>query len=518
MARQNTQVRVYDPRISVRLLKNVARESIAGGDGLGAEAPASGRFKGVDRVIDLTPFLGENGGVRTSKGVREPAGGFNITLADRMFQGATNQMESLYGLIEPMDVVEIRLAHAPTAPDVAAQYVSLPDRLPIIMRGFVSSVRRSELMTPDGKPYRAIVISGQDYGKLWQMLQIRYLANYVLGQELLSTLKFAQNYGVNSSADFTPNQFVREVIDGVLNKFIEEMRDKSGVKDENGDAVSPVQKIELFDLTVPDAKVSPFGVNAFSGGTLHQLLSHYGDVGPWNELFLEDREDGVTVVYRPNPFFTPAGDAINGEVKAATISITDEDVVSLDTGRSDSNVANYYWVDNPSFALVQGETLRLQAGGLSPDSYYIKDYRNSAPWLYGIRMMQLQTNQGQRIDSQGKDAVQKGKGDLQKWLDERRRIIIESNRDNVVFESGSMTLKGNERVKAGMYVEVTRGDFVQKVYATRVDQNFMPFRGFTTTVSFERGTGFIERAKSLNGRNSPYLNELNAKGVYGGNA
>lgn len=527
MPRQDTQVRVFDPRISVKLLKNIARESIAGGDGLGAEAPASGRFKGINRVIDLTPYLGENGGVRTSKGVRDPAGGFNISLADRMFQDS-GQMESLYGLIEPMDMIEIRMAHAPTDPDYVADYQLLPEKLPIIMRGFISSVRRSEVMGADGKPARAIVISGQDYGKLWQMLQIRYLANYVLGQELLTTLKFAQNYGVNSSADFTPNQFVFEVIHQVLNKFTSDLRVEDLMA--GGGFESPVKDIEVFDLTVPDAKISPFGVNAFSGGTLHQLLSHYGDVGPWNELFLEDREEGVAVVYRPNPFFSAAGEEIQKQGKAfdteghgitqapgiREVSISDADVVSFDTGRTDANVANYFWVDNPSYSLVQGEIMRLQAGGQNPDSYYIKDYRNCAPWLYGIRMMQLQTNQGQRIDGQGAAAMTAGNGALQSWLDERRKIIVKANRDNVVFESGSMTISGNERLRAGMYLKVKRGDMEQKVYCTRVDQNFMPFRAYTTTLSFERGTGFIERAKRNNGRESPYLNELNASGAYGG--
>lgn len=515
------QVRVYDPRISVRLFKNISRESMAGGDGLGAQAPASGRFKGADRVIDLTPFLGENGGVRTSKSVRSPAGAFNITLADQMYMGKTRQMESLYGLIEPMDVVEIRIAHAPTDPAYVAEYQRLPEHLPIVMRGFVSSVRRSEVMSPDGRPARAIVVSGQDYGKLWQIMQIRYLANYVLGQDLLTSLRLAQNYGVNSGADFTANDFVREIIANVLNPFIDKMRMNSGAKDEDGNPVSPVRRIETLDLRVPDAKVSPFGINAWSGGTLFQLLSHYGDVGPWNELFLEDREDGVAVVYRPNPFYTPGGDEISPSStgqKAAEVSITDADVVSVDVARTDANVANYFWVDNPSFALIQSETLRLQDGAMNPDTYYIENYRNCAPWLYGLRMMELQTNQGMRLDSQKKEDLTNGKGELLAWLNQRRRIIVQSNRDNVVFESGGLVLKGNERIRPGMYVKLKRGGLQQKMYAHQVDHNYMPMRTFTTSVSFDRGTGFVERAKRSGGGESPYLSELNAGGAYGGDA
>ena len=57
------------------------------------------------RAIDLTPFLGESGGVRVMKGVREPAGAFEIALADKP-AGAT--AETVYALIEPMDPVTVR--------------------------------------------------------------------------------------------------------------------------------------------------------------------------------------------------------------------------------------------------------------------------------------------------------------------------------------------------------------------------------------------------------------------------
>lgn len=542
MTDNRSKVAVHDPRISVMLLKNVARDYLAGDDGLGSLAPASGRFKGVDNRIDLTPYLGEAGGVSVSKGIREPAGSFTVTLGDRALQdfsgaagnyglssASASQFESLYGLIEPMDVIEIRMAHAPTDPDVVAEYQRLPQRLPIVMRGFVSSVRRNEVMGPDGKPQRSVSISGQDYGKLWQIIQIRYLANYVLGQELLTTLKFAQNYGVNSGVEFTPNEFVFEVVQNVLNSFTAEMRLNSGKFDEAG-TNSPVRDIDVFDLTVPDAKISPFGVNSFSGGTLYQMLSHFCDVGPWNELFIEDREDGVALVYRPNPFQTPAGDIINASsapfdtqghgitqgLGTRGIDITDADVVSLNTGRSDANLANYYWVDNPSYSLVQAETLRLQTAGQKPETYYLQDYRNSAPWLYGLRMMQVQTNQGARIDAQPESLFNQGRTDYVAWLDYRRESLVRSNRDNVVFESGTMVLKGNERIKAGMYIRLLRGTMVALYYVVRVDHSFMPFRAMTTTVTFERGTGFIERARREGGKQSPYLAELNGGGVYRG--
>jgi hypothetical protein len=70
-------VPVYDPQISVVLKKNIGRANVGG------DIAASTRFKGTARTIDLTPWLGDAGGVKVSKSARQPAGMFSIVLADR---------------------------------------------------------------------------------------------------------------------------------------------------------------------------------------------------------------------------------------------------------------------------------------------------------------------------------------------------------------------------------------------------------------------------------------------------
>ena len=90
------------------------------------------------------------------------------------------------------------------------------------------------------------------------------------------------------------------------------------------------------------------------------------------------------------------------------------------------------------------------------------------------------------------------------WLAQRRSVLQEMNRDNVVLESGSMTLKGNERLRIGTYLNLKRGSLESKYYLTGVTQQFSPFSEFTTAVTFIRGTGFLERSKA---EASPYLAE-----------
>ena len=81
------------------------------------------------------------------------------TILNRRREDATG--DSLYALVEPMDLIEIRIARE--------SHKNSHKDLPIVMRGFVSEIRRDETMGPDGKASRRVIISGQDYGKLLQI-------------------------------------------------------------------------------------------------------------------------------------------------------------------------------------------------------------------------------------------------------------------------------------------------------------------------------------------------------------
>jgi hypothetical protein len=72
-----------------------------------------------------------------------------------------------------------------------------------------------------------------------------------------------------------------------------------------------------------------------------------------------------------------------------------------------------------------------------------------------------------------------------------------------VFEAGTMAVRGPEDIHAGEYVSLrlgtnggSRSGFVQQAYAYAVTHEFMPYRSFTTTVQFDRGSGFIQRASA----------------------
>lgn len=495
------RLRVRHPGVSVVLHKNVGRTTLNG------STPVSERYAGRKQSIDLTPYLGDHGSVRVVKSVREPAGGFTVTFADRFDEQGG---DTVYGLVEPMDLIEIRMASDAHAHPRASRDSVAPRTYPIMLRGFVSEVRRNLAMGDNGQPQRSVTISGQDYGKVWQMIQVFLMPHMEnTGFSLLTNFPFIARYDL-SFTSMPVNDFLQDVLDRVVNPYLKAMAEQRG-------GSSPV-----FDGLVLDSKVtgslngtvSAYSVGGWQGGAIYGLLREHCDVGAWNELFIEDREDRPYVIFRPNPFMDAVDRLIMPADEPEAIELRREDVVSMAVARSDANVANYFWVDAPNFNLNMTETLRAFAQQGNPDTFYVQNYGNVNPALYGTRKMWEQTAQGGvGQDSNGNGLQDGAERDANEhswlaWMESRRLQLIDQNKDNVIFETGSMRVRGDERIRAGRYVRLREGERTSRYYAVSVQHEFIPFGGYFTTLEFERGTSFIERAKLGGGPASPYWSEL----------
>lgn len=486
-------IRDRHPGLSVILKKNVGRSTVTTG------VPVSDRFVGIQKTIDLAPFIGDHGGIRVSKSVRSAAGTFVVELTDMI---KIDAQDSIYGLAEPMDVIEIRMA--------GDSYKT--STMPIMMRGFVSNVRRSMLMTERG-PERKVIITGMDYGKIWQILQIFWMPNAPAPANLITSFPFFSQFGVTFNIQLM-SDFIGQVFDKIVNPYIVNMGDISGQAD-----TSPLLQIQK-DLQVLEGKISPWGIGAW-GGSIYELLSSFGDTGAWNELFIEDREDAPYVVYRPNPFRTADSknfvQDINEQLAPETIDISLDDVIANDLGRSDEHVANYYWVNATRFTLNYTDTIRAFAYSGSPESFYVQNYGNVDPRLYGVRKMQIDSQQGGNQESDGGNgspdgnARQANQNGYLGWISTRRQQLIDQNKDNVVFEEGGFRLKGNESIKAGTYLRLTHGNMRSFYYVVSVTHDYKPFSSFITHAVVERGTGFIDRSQQESGVASPYWGEIAQK-------
>jgi len=481
------------PQLEVRLYKTISRST----DG---QLPVSQRYAGKADYIDLTPFLGDGSAVRTSKSVREPAGGFTITIPDKANKTGTT-LESVYGLVEPMDVVEIRMSHHP---------VAVP---PVIMRGFVSDIRRTQTMGAQGRPQRSIVVSGHDYGKIWQMLQILFLPQMLSGQGLLTNFKLFELFGVGFENAMPAGDFIQQMIEKVVNKHLREMMPE---KSPNPTEITP-------DILVKHGTVS-VNMDGQDGRTVYDIMKFHGDVGIWNELYVEDRQDGVYGVYRPTPALhvvAPEGSSSRliqeDAPEPVYVEILDHEIISLGVSRSDANVANFYWVRGPKFNLTT-DVYRMQFG-LGADTVSLKDYPNAAEKYYGPRAMYADTQQGgdatlNHGSGQDAESDQRRKVEIGDWIDQRRKAMVDMNKDNVILERGSARIKGGamradgtEPMKPGDYARVRQGQFTADYYVPAIEHEFLPYQGFFSTLHLERGEGFVERVRLGGGRQSPWLVE-----------
>ncbi|WP_211610195.1 hypothetical protein [Paraburkholderia haematera] len=470
-------------------------------------------------IYDLTPWLGEGSTIRVQKSTREPAGAFSISFADKLDGGLK---DSLYTLIEPMDLIEIRFAGD------AYQYTSA-GQLPIMMRGFVSAPKRRQSMGSDGKPHRTVEVVGHDYGKILQLIQIFNLPTTPDAADLISSFPLFSKYGDALNVQDS-TAFLLAVFNQIVNKYISTMQASQST------SAAPLLEIAT-DIQTPSALVS-VQLGAFNNGTVQQLIQEYLDIGPFNEFFIEDRDAGAWgpagpyAVYRPMPFLDaiartplqPIQDSVTTAVDpsgqlaptANIVSITSDSIVSIEAERSDANVANYYWVEAPRFNMNYDDVSKMMANfsalqGSSP--YYVTDHGNINPQLYGIRKLEVATQQGGSAETNSGNGTAAGatrfanQQSFLDWITARRNTLILLNRDNVVLEHGSMHLKGDERIRAGVYVKVRygatpnnpQGSIQSLYYAHSVTHVYEVYGSYFVEVEFDRGTNFVDRITQAQG-------------------
>jgi hypothetical protein len=486
-------------------------------------------------IYDLTGWLEDGSAIHVQKSVRDPAGAFSITFSDKLDGGLS---DSLYTLIEPMDLIEIRFAGDAYKYALSQSNQSGQNQLPIAMRGFVSSVDRAQSMDSEGRPRRAVEVQGHDYGKLLQQIQIFNLPPGPDSANLITTFPFFSKFGFVNIDDSTT--FIETVFSQVVNAYIANMQ--------TAVSASAAALLEVaVDVQTPAAAVS-VQLGAFSAGNLQQFVETYLDVGAFNEFFIEDRDQGAWgpagpyAVYRPVPYLDAvtrkplavfASSVTTGVLQTSATApvanctaIKSDSIISISARRSDQSVANYFLVDAPRFNLnydpIQRQMALWSAANAAQQPYYVTDYGNVNPLVYGTRKMEVSTQQGGVTETNNGNGTPNGEArwanqqSFMNWITDRRNLLIAVNRDNVVLESGTMRLKGNENIRAGSYIQINygatpanpAGTLQSLYYAQSVTHVFEPFGNYFTEVEFIRGTNFIDRTTQMAGGASPYWMEM----------
>lgn len=473
-------IRTYAPNLSVILTRLVnAKGGHAG----------TGAFK----TIDLTPFLGTAGVVRTIKDINQPCGGFSITFADHIDPAFS---DTVYAEVEPMDLVEIRASRSPE------RYVGTT--LPLVMRGFVSTVDRAESMSQAGKPERTVTIAGQDMGKLMQIHHVYFETFVLTDQDYLSTFHLYSSLGIEVQAA-PVNTFMHQLIEKVVNKKIADLGVFSDTQ------IKPF----VVDASVPDGIAIPQLAMTMDQFSLWELAELFAD-RPWNEMFVIDQEDGPHFVFRPSPFkdLYTRNPIMNGATDPGTITMDIIDVVAMTVVRSDTRVANLFIVDASASMLDTNASVQMQAlqQGVQPDF----SYDGNKPELFGTKKMSARTLLWQNGSSGPVNALPQGQqaqasNDYKTWFVQRTNDLKAMNRDNAAFEDVGMICKGSEDLLIGHNLQLTRGDLISESYITQVSHNIQPLSTWTTSLHTIRGSGFVERNQIatgnpfyLEGRKGPY--------------
>lgn len=459
-------VQVYNPQVTVTLKKMVQRTN-----GVAA------RYANAEGDIDLTPWLGDAGAVRTAKALTDPAGGFSVVFPDIPNPASG---DTVYSLIEPMDLIEIRGSRTPE------MFVGGP--LPLIMRGWVSMIRRSETMNRDGRPMRVVIVQGQDSGKLWQIHAFWSQVAYTTDLPLLDAYGLLVAIGI-STKTMSISDFMTQLVQKVMNKKIAEM------------AAFAKRQIPQFavDASVTQGLLIPPVAATIRDGTYWNMAERFAD-RPWNELFIRDQEDGPHLVFRPAPFkdINTGKMILPGAADPGTIDLDASQVVSLDMTRTDARIGNFFWCPPDGSSLDLNWAVNVSS--LLKGSLLDFDYGNNSPALFGQRRIEersaLMPDEASTLPTmlppEQRPAVASA---YVQWYLLRALQLKAMNRDNSVLEDGIAVVQGWETLQIGQYLRLTRGDLVSEAYITRVAHTFIPFQTWTTNLLLQRGTGFLVRNK-----------------------
>ncbi len=403
--------------------------------------------------------------------------------------------DSVADLIEPMDMIELRVTRSP--------WLYSSGKLPLLMRGFVSSVRRVETISDDGVPQRTISVRGQDFGKLW-------LINHVY-----SELAFAQEvpmlsaFGLFAALGMTAQQYT--ISDYVIAMTRNAMNPKIAKLSAIAQRIVPAFGTSRVATT--EGTLIPSVAGTMRSGSLWSILDGFID-RPWNELFIADTEGGPQMVFREVPFKDITGKLIMPNANdPGTVSVDVVEVLDMNVARTDDHVANFFWVPPGTSSLDSNGY--ITAGEMAnPDVILDTGYGNNDPDLYGARRMDASaillgdTATGYMPD-EPLEKRQASAGAVPQWFLKRAAQLKAMNRDNVVFEDGGIEMVGREEYVIGQNLQITRGDVAWEGYCHSVGHTIRPLNSWSTNVGLERGTGFLERRKTPNaylaeGRTGPY--------------
>lgn len=481
--------------------------------------------------------------VTTRRALDQAAGQFQITLLPRPAGGVFGA-QTWHDLVHPMDHVTIQMWVPPRKPRV-------------VMTGFVDAIL-DQFSIAQGRPNHTIVIAGRDYGKLLLISKLyaldlkgeripQRLRIFRMMQQGLDALTNSYRYRMTSEGTglvptselppqsdtsqtpgqpiggpatrvfYTPSLAMQVLWTAFVLPRYEEMQTAyDGALPSIGNEVQvTVDAHEDDDLKAYGPYLIPWNVQPYTDlWSIFRAFQH----APWRELFWEETDEGPRLFYRSTPWLNFAGQLVQPVAPFEAVDVFDTDRVEYTYGRNDEAVFNFFFT-HPAIANTYTQRTRelgisllegMYGGTLfqqNPHLLGVGDGRDTLPdsssafQRTGIRLFERETPYFEidpnlpKTDQERLTAL--ARFAAVKW----NQKLVEAHNHGGLLEAGTLTLKGNEELKLGVYAREQPSGACAYVsglshrfrWGTHQDGHFL------TTLTLTRGRGHLVRERKMPG-------------------
>lgn len=429
-----------------------------------------------NKMEELTPYVRS---LSVARSIEPPWECWNLSL----LPAKDKDGRSWYERISPNDYISIRFARYPE---------NLDENMRFQMRGLVDAVNIQDSVDIKGAPNRSYNVIGSGLvSKLLNITKIYYLTWNCL-ESLLKDWGLSTFYHV--PLDGSPQQLMAALFKIVIGT----------------EGKTPWEYLRNTYANLPEIKlISADNIEGFTNtlsigqqaGPIAGILRSIQNY-PWNELYPTEFEDSPALIFRSTPWKDENGIYIQDIDTSKTpyrqtlgepIDITPSDIIARDLNRNDAEVRNVFFT-YPYHSIIDTNSWRAIAVNNQPDGkgnpYLVEsDDTVAGKNRFGFRYHEMTIPYGEVRNP--KDQTQNNAGI--KWLQKINQQFARASYQNANYESGQLTLKGNENIAPGRYIKF--GDAEYYVTSARHDLNFVDRGRYTTTVEVVRGTGFLELQK-----------------------
>lgn len=521
--------------------------------------------------------------ITTNRDLNQFVGSFSLVLRSRLDfvkletdwrtqLRETPSYDELEDFFRPMTYIQIFIS------------ASDPNVFTPVMRGFVDSVGGLESAAEKSAQDRTIV-SGSDLGKVFAKQKIFFrpeLARIIAagGQttplfEGASENALAVRTGDFTAAqfglplfsrDFTPNQFMHEMLNIFIHPYIGRILKEYSIE-RMGEHLSGTFIIDTGQEAIP-IKLFLLNMTTHQGSILNLL--DYAKNAPWCEMFLQEGVDRTIFVYRPTPWRVPVGGGKEKKIELMTnrrpisrfgnvapgegshgIDFAQENIatdtkqfkvskeyndayytesrVDLEKERHiprDRIKSSQIFVDDSDvftyFVTYPYEFLNWKIA--NTNGIYQDPSATSNPFLlrghtnfYGFRPLEIKSTFSPFVLDIKSPEPNKGNKGPEKQLTERKLILdvylklfntatADAYRYNPDYEKGTLRIVGDEKILIGQYITTEVPDGLDaSFYVEGVRHDFTAFGMFETELRLSRGTASINNKNSIVDR---FLNKI----------